>query len=219
MLAFDLSSTPLAISDEIGPVPTDCELCAILNALLVVERCSFQSLRHRALVLDDRNVEDVARATHSPIPLVVSPCHRPPRHPRGPRLVRRAGPSFAHATRPAEPMSDYSKDNTELSEVVADLVEILRDLRSVIDPAGAVRPLNIAEAARAMRCRRSDVQRLIDRGAIPCIRRNGRRYVLPSDVGQWLRNEAGTNGAQNQATDSESLNRRRRHRPCAKGVL
>ena len=89
-------------------------------------------------------------------------------------------------------MSDSGKDNTELSEVVADLVEILRDLRSVIDPAGAVRPLNIAEAARAMRCRRSEVQSLIDRGAIPCIRRNGRRYVLPSDVGQWLRNEAET---------------------------
>ena len=70
MLAFDLSSTPLATSDEIGPVPTDCELCAILNALLVVERCSFQSLRHRALVLDDRNVEDVARVTHSRFPLL-----------------------------------------------------------------------------------------------------------------------------------------------------
>ncbi len=87
-------------------------------------------------------------------------------------------------------MSDSGKDNTELSEVVADLVEILRDLRSVIDPAGAVRPLNIAEAARAMRCRRSDVQSLIDRGAIPCIRRNGRRYILPSDISQWLRKES-----------------------------
>ncbi len=70
MLGFDLSSTPLATCDELGPVPTDCELCAILNALLVVERCSFQSLRHRALVLDARNIEDVARLTHSQFPLL-----------------------------------------------------------------------------------------------------------------------------------------------------
>lgn len=70
MLAFDLSSTPLATSDELVSVPTDCELCAILNALMAVERCSFQALRHRVLVLNDRNIEDVARVTHYRFPLL-----------------------------------------------------------------------------------------------------------------------------------------------------
>ena len=70
MLAFDLSSTPLAISTELVSVPTDCELCAVLNALLVVERCSYEGLRRRVLVLDDRNIDDVARVTHSRFPLL-----------------------------------------------------------------------------------------------------------------------------------------------------
>ena len=70
MLAFDLSSTPLATSDEPGPVPSDCELCAILNALITVEQCSFEALRHRELVLNDENIEAVARAVHARFPLL-----------------------------------------------------------------------------------------------------------------------------------------------------
>jgi hypothetical protein len=70
MLAFDLSSTPLARSDELGLVPTDSELCAIVNALLSVKRSSMDGLFHGALILDDQNIDEVAQAMHAEFPLL-----------------------------------------------------------------------------------------------------------------------------------------------------
>jgi hypothetical protein len=34
------------------------------------------------------------------------------------------------------------------------------------------------------------VKKPMDSGLMPCIRRNGRRYILPSEVGKWLRSES-----------------------------
>jgi hypothetical protein len=76
------------------------------------------------------------------------------------------------------------------AKLIEELVEVLRDLRNAVDPVEPIRPLNIDEAARALRCRRSEVEGLIDSGAMPHISRSGRRYILPSDIGQWLRNES-----------------------------
>ncbi len=87
-------------------------------------------------------------------------------------------------------MSEHSTDNTDLPEVFGELIEVLRDLRSVVDPTGPIRPLSIAEAAKALRCRRSEVESLIENGAMPCINRNGRRYILPSDISARLRKES-----------------------------
>ena len=87
-------------------------------------------------------------------------------------------------------MSEHWTDNTDLPEVFAKLIEVLRDLRSVVDPTGPIRPLSIAEAAKALRCRRSEVKSLIENGAMPCINRNGHRYILPSDISAWLRKES-----------------------------
>ena len=41
-----------------------------------------------------------------------------------------------------------------------------------------------------MRCRRSEVESLLEKGAMPFINRNGRRYILPSDISHWLRKES-----------------------------
>ena len=87
-------------------------------------------------------------------------------------------------------MSERGADSIVPSEVVEQLVEVLRDLRTAVDPAGPMRPLSIAEAAKTMRCRRSEVESLIEKGAMPFINRNGRRYILPSDVSHWLRKES-----------------------------
>ena len=74
--------------------------------------------------------------------------------------------------------------------VIEDLVEAIRDLRNAVDPIELMRPLSISEAAKALRCRRDQVTKLMDSGSMPCIERTGRRYVLPSDVGKWLRHES-----------------------------
>ena len=87
-------------------------------------------------------------------------------------------------------MSESGADSIVPSEVVEQLVEVLRDLRHAVDPAGPMRPLSIAEAAKAMRCRRSEVESLLENGAMPFINRNGRRYILPSDISHWLRKES-----------------------------
>ena len=87
-------------------------------------------------------------------------------------------------------MSEHWTDNTDLPEVVAELIEVLRGLRNIVDPAGPLRPLSIAEAAKALRCRRSEVESLIENGTMPCINRNGRRYILPSDISARLRKES-----------------------------
>lgn len=70
MIAFDLTNTLLAASTELVIPPKDYELCAILNALLMVERCSFDRLDERELYLHDRNLDDVARLLHSHFPLL-----------------------------------------------------------------------------------------------------------------------------------------------------
>ena len=87
-------------------------------------------------------------------------------------------------------MSEHPTDNNDLPEVFWELIEVLRDLRNVVDPTAPIRPLSIAEAAKALRCRRSEVERLIEDGAMPCIDRNGRRYILPSDICARLRKES-----------------------------
>lgn len=75
-------------------------------------------------------------------------------------------------------------------EVLQALVEAIQDLRDAIDPVEAIRPLSISETAKVLRCRRDQVDTLIHGGSLPCIERNGRRYVLPSDVRDYLRNES-----------------------------
>lgn len=87
-------------------------------------------------------------------------------------------------------MSERRVDSIIPSEVVEQLVEVLRDLRTAVDPVGPMRPLSIAEAAKAMRCRRSEVEGLLENGAMSYIKRNGRRYILPSDISNWLRKES-----------------------------
>jgi hypothetical protein len=62
MLAFDLSSTPLARSDELGLVPTDSELCAIVNALLSVKRSSIAELDDRGLTLCADDLDRIQQA-------------------------------------------------------------------------------------------------------------------------------------------------------------
>ncbi len=75
-------------------------------------------------------------------------------------------------------------------EVIQVLVEAIQDLRHAVDPVVSIRPLSISETAKALRCRRDQVEKLIYGGSLPCIERNGRRYVLPSDVRDYLRNES-----------------------------
>lgn len=82
-----------------------------------------------------------------------------------------------------------SAHNLDLAGVFEELVDALRELRHAVDPSGPMRPLSIAEAAKAMRCRRSEVENLLETGALPFIDRKGRRYLLPSDISQWLRRE------------------------------
>lgn len=74
--------------------------------------------------------------------------------------------------------------------VIEDLLEAIRDLRNAVDPIVSMRPLSIDEAAKTLRCRRACVEELINTGSIPYIKRNGRRYVLPSDLRKWLRKES-----------------------------
>lgn len=96
---------------------------------------------------------------------------------------RRTGVGF-------QPMNDHETVSVVPTKVLEDLIEAIRDLRSTVDPVEPMRPLSIAEAAKTLRCRRSEVEKLIANGAMPYIKRNGRRYILPSDIAQWLRNES-----------------------------
>lgn len=101
-------------------------------------------------------------------------------------------------------MSERGADNVLLSEVVEQLVEVLRDLRNAVGPVGPMRPLSIAEPAKAMRCRRSEVESLIANGAMPFISRNGRRYILPSDISHWLRKESARKSPKRKRTTTRS---------------
>jgi len=87
-------------------------------------------------------------------------------------------------------MSEHETVSVVPTKVLEDLIEAIRDLRSAVDPVEPMRPLSIAEAAKTLRCRRSEVESLLQKGAMPYIKRNGRRYILPSDIAQWLRNES-----------------------------
>ncbi len=101
-------------------------------------------------------------------------------------------------------MSERGADNVLLGEVVEQLVEVLRDLRNAVGPVGPMRPLSVAEAAKAMRCRRSEVESLIENGAMPFINRNGRRYILPSDISHWLRKESARESPKRRRTITRS---------------
>lgn len=74
--------------------------------------------------------------------------------------------------------------------IIEDLIDAIQELRHAVDPVESMRPLSISEAAKALRCRRDQVDTLIHGGSLPCIKRNGRRYVLQSDIRDYLRNES-----------------------------
>lgn len=87
-------------------------------------------------------------------------------------------------------MSEHDTITAVPTKLIEELVEAIRDLRGAIDPIEPMRPLSIDEAARVLRCRRAEVEKLIADGSMPHIKRNGRRYILPSDISQRLRNES-----------------------------
>ena len=75
-------------------------------------------------------------------------------------------------------------------ELLDEAMNVLQDLRRSVCPIEQVRPLSIAEAAKALRCRRKEVERLINDGILPFIKRHGRRYILPVDIHRRLKEEA-----------------------------
>ncbi len=87
-------------------------------------------------------------------------------------------------------MNERAEEYVLPTKLIEELIEAIQDLRSARNPAEAMRPLSIDEAAKTLRCRRSEVEKLIANGAMPYIKRNGRRYILPSDIAQWLKNES-----------------------------
>ena len=74
-------------------------------------------------------------------------------------------------------------------ELLDEAIDVLQDLRRYVCPIEQIRPLSIAEAAKALRCRRKEVEHLIDRGILPFIKRHERRYILPADIHRRLREE------------------------------
>ncbi len=70
MIQFELTSTPLAEPPKRELVPDDCELFAILLALLSIERCSIRQLRSRVLALNEDNLEAVAHVVATRFPLL-----------------------------------------------------------------------------------------------------------------------------------------------------
>jgi len=97
-------------------------------------------------------------------------------------------------TNPYSKSEVFSKEATNNRDSVAKLLEeaidVLQGLRRAMNPIHQLRPLSIAEAAKALRCRREEVDSLIQRGILPVIRRHGRRYILPADINRRLREEA-----------------------------
>jgi len=75
-------------------------------------------------------------------------------------------------------------------ELLDEAMDVLQDLRRSVCPIEQIRPLSIAEAAKALRCRRKEVEHLIDDGILPFIKRHGRRYILPVDIHRRLKEEA-----------------------------
>lgn len=76
-----------------------------------------------------------------------------------------------------------------VSKLIEEAIDILQGLRGAMNPIHQIRPLSIAEAAKALRCRRKEVDLLIQRGILPVIKRHGRRYILPADINRRLREE------------------------------
>lgn len=60
MLQWDLSDTPLAQADVPVRAPTEGELHAILVAFLMLNDASFDSLRHRELILQEKDLSGIA---------------------------------------------------------------------------------------------------------------------------------------------------------------
>ena len=74
-------------------------------------------------------------------------------------------------------------------ELLEEAMKVLQDLRRSGCPIEQIRPLSISEAAKALRCRRKEVERLIRDGVLPYVERHSRRYVLPADIHRRLREE------------------------------
>jgi excisionase family DNA binding protein len=87
--------------------------------------------------------------------------------------------------------SETDNQNAQASSSLLseELFEVLYSLRQSVGPVGHIRPLSIDEAAKALRCRRSEIETLISKGILPVIKRNGRRYLLPGDLQKRLREE------------------------------
>ena len=60
MLQWDLSDTRLAQRDSPGRAPTEGELLALLVGLLMLEGITYESLRHRELVLHEESLGGLA---------------------------------------------------------------------------------------------------------------------------------------------------------------
>ena len=74
-------------------------------------------------------------------------------------------------------------------ELLDEAMDVLQDLRRSICPIEQIRPLSIAEAAKALRCRRKEVEYLIDDGILLFIKQHGCRYILPVDIHRRLKQE------------------------------
>lgn len=85
-------------------------------------------------------------------------------------------------------------------ELLEEAVSVLHDLRRSVCPLEQIRPLSIAEAAKALRCRRQEVEYLIHKGSLPFIKRHGRRYILPDDIHRRLKDETECENPQDRQT-------------------
>ncbi len=69
VIQLDLSTTPLAASDELFPLPSENELFAIILALLVVEGKSITVLHAGCIELNETNVDLVTQTILQEFPL------------------------------------------------------------------------------------------------------------------------------------------------------
>ena len=86
-------------------------------------------------------------------------------------------------------MGHFQKVFAVPQDFLQEAIDVLHDLRRSVCPIEQIRPLSIAEAARALRCRRKEVEHLIEGGILPFIKRHGRRYILPVDIHRRLKEE------------------------------
>jgi len=96
-------------------------------------------------------------------------------------------------------MGHFQKVFAVPQEFLQEAIDVLHDLRRSVCPIEQIRPLSIAEAARALRCRRKEVEHLIDEGVLPFVKRHGRRYILPADLHRRLKEEAGFEKAEHKS--------------------